>query len=62
MTAFVILVTATLFSGASAQAAAFKITDIYNPAKINSIELTIPPASEQALNNKATTRATKKHT
>lgn len=56
MTAFVILVTATLFSGSSAQAAAFKLTDIYNPAKINSIELTIPPASENALNNTATAK------
>ena len=56
ITAFVILVTAALFSGSSAQAAAFKLTDIYNPAKINSIELTIPPASEQALNSSATAK------
>ena len=56
MTAFVILVTAALFSGASAQAAAFNLSDIYNPAKINSIELTVPPASESALNNVATAK------
>lgn len=56
MTAFVMLVTAALFSGVSAQAAAFTLTDIYNPSKINSIELTVPPESEAALNSRATAK------
>ena len=35
ITAFVMLLTAALFSGTSAQAAAFTLADIYNPAKIH---------------------------
>ena len=56
ITAFVMLLTAALFSGTSAQAAAFTLADIYNPAKITSIELTVPTASELALNNRNTAK------
>ena len=56
ITAFVMLLSAALFSGTSAQAAAFTLADIYNPTKVHSIELTIPTASEQALNNRNTAK------
>ena len=54
--AILMLVSAALFSGTSAQAAAFTLADIYNPAKITSIELTIPPTSEVALNRRSTAK------
>ena len=54
--AVVLLVASGLFSGTSAQAAAFTQDDLYDPAKINAIEFTIPTASVNALSNKATAK------
>ena len=54
--AVVLLVASGIFTGTSAQAVGLTQADIYNPAKINTIEFTIPSASVSALNNKATAK------
>ena len=51
-----LLATAGLFSGTSAQAAAFTQADLYNPTKITAISMSIPSASETALNTVATAK------
>jgi spore coat protein CotH len=51
-----LLVASGIVSGTSAQAATLAQADLYNPAKITEINLTIPPASAISLNNRSTAR------
>lgn len=51
-----LLAVTALFAGSGAQASGMTQADIYNPTRINAVELTIPQASVDALNNKNTAR------
>ena len=56
ITALGLAIGATLIDAPSATAAGMTQADIFNPAKVNTIELTIPSASAAALNNTATAK------
>ncbi len=52
----VLMVTSALFAGTAAQAVGMTQADLYNPAKINSVEFNIPTASAASLNNRTTAK------